>query len=492
MDALLDASITVSRGTVHALLGENGAGKSTLMRVAFGMVQPDAGTIAIDGAPARLSSAADAIARGVGMVHQHFTVVPAMTVAENVSLGGRGRYDSRTAAERVRAIGRETGLELDPGAMAGSLPVSAQQRLETVKALARGARTLIMDEPTAVLAPGEASELMAFLRRYVAGGGAVVLITHKLREALQVADEVTVLRRGRTAMTVASSAATVESLADAMIGDSASVAATAPPRSDDTSNSPASRNPTIAHAIDAAPSPAPTIPFDARVIARAERLAVPDERGALAVREATLDVRAGEIVGIVGVEGSGHRELLRAFAGLAAPAGGSISLPARIAFIPEDRHRDALALDLTVAENVAMRGVARAHGVMGWREIAARTQALLTRFDVRGGRADSTMRALSGGNQQKLVLARELHTEPEGAPELVIAENPTRGLDIAATVAVHRQILAVRDRGGGVVVYSSDVDEVLALADRVVAMFAGGLREVPRDRAEAGRAMLGV
>ncbi|MDQ6926641.1 MAG: ATP-binding cassette domain-containing protein, partial [Candidatus Eremiobacteraeota bacterium] len=282
--ALSDGTIAVAPGSVHALLGENGAGKTTLMRIAYGLVRADAGEITIDGRPVRLQSPADAIARGVGMVHQHLTAVASMTVAENVALGQRGRYDVRAAHARVLAVGERTGLILDPSLRAGDLPVSAQQRLEIVKALAGGARVLILDEPTAVLAPSAAAELVQTLRVFAGRGGSVVLITHKLREALAVADEVTVLRRGRTVLHARADAVTESALVAAMLGDN--VASGAPAM------------------IHRAPRGAPVL------VARA--LVVHDDRGTVRVHDASLDVYAGEIVGIVGVEGAGQHELLRA------------------------------------------------------------------------------------------------------------------------------------------------------------------------------------
>lgn len=457
-DALVDASLHVRPGSVHALLGENGAGKTTLMRIAFGMLRPDAGSLRIAGDAVTLRGPADALARGIGMVHQHFTSVPAMTVAENVALGAHGRYDAARAREVVRALGARTGLTLDPDARANDLPVGAQQRLEIVKALARGARVLILDEPTAVLAPPEAAELLATLRRFADAGGSVVLITHKLPEALAAADEITVLRDGRTVLHGRADALDEGALARAMLGGSEA----------------------------AAPARDAGAPGEAVIAARDLRLR--DDRGVVRVRDATVEARAGEVLGIAGVEGAGQHELLRAFAGRLAPDGGSLRLPERIGFVPEDRHRDALVLDFTLAENVALHGAGRRRGRIAWRDVERHTAALIERFAIRAPGPRARARALSGGNQQKLVLAREL----DGAPEALVVENPTRGLDIAATAALHAELLAARDRGAAVVLYSSDLDEVLALADRLVVMFAGSAREVPVDREAAGRAMLGA
>lgn len=461
--ALDDASIHVRRGTVHGLLGENGAGKTTLMRIAFGLIAPDRGTVAIGGVAGRPASAAAAIGAGLGMVHQHFTNVAAMTVAENVALGGQGAFSAANAAKHVEDIAARTGLSLDPGARAGDLPVGALQRLEIVKALARGARTLILDEPTAVLAPQEADELLVWLRRFADAGNAVVLITHKLREALAIADDVTVLRRGKVVWHSPAAGMTATSLATALLGEDLAMSH--------------ERLPGVASS-DAT----------ADVVARAVHVDMVDERGVTMVRDANLEIRRGEIVGIAAVEGAGQRELLRAFASRVRIAAGYIELPPLIGFVPEDRQRDALVLDFSMTENVALRGAGERRGRVPWRQIGLRTDALMRQFDVRGGQSDSQARTLSGGNQQRFVIGREL----DGNPALLVAENPTRGLDIRAIQSVHGRLVAVAASGGAVLVYSSDLDEVLALATRVVAVHSGTLREVPLERDAVGRAMLGV
>lgn len=458
--ALDSASIRIARGTTHALLGENGAGKSTLMRVAFGLLHPDSGSIAIDGVPVQLRSPADAMSRGIGMVHQHFTLVPAMTVAENVSLGMRGRFDQRRATNLVLQIGERTGLTLDPGARVADLPVGAQQRLEVIKALARDIRVLILDEPTAVLAPAEADELLRWVARWVREGNAAILITHKLREARGIADEVTVLRRGRTVLQSRVSEVDEESLVRAMLGEELA-------REQKLSTQP--------------------LPVDASVI-RLVNVSVARERGELALRDVSLDVRAGEILGVAAIEGSGQLELLRLLAGRGRATSGTVHLPSDIAFIPEDRHRDALVLDMTLTENFALHALGARKGTISWRDAESSTSRALAAFDVRAAGPSSRARELSGGNQQKFVFARELNKMPNA----VIAENPTRGLDIRATQAVHEQLRAVRNQGCAVVVYSSDLDEVLTLADRIVAVHAGTLRVVDRDRDVVGRAMLGL
>ncbi|MFL5579419.1 MAG: ABC transporter ATP-binding protein [Gemmatimonadaceae bacterium] len=527
--ALDGASLRVRAGTVHALLGENGAGKTTLMRVAFGMVAPDAGAVRLadaDGAARerRWRSPADAIAAGIGMVHQHFALVPALTVAENVALGAGARdgwrFDRRAWAARVREIGARTGLALDPDAVAGELPVGAQQRLEIVKALARDARLLVLDEPTAVLAPAEAEELLRWLRAFAAEGRAAVLITHKLREALSVANDVTVLRAGRTAAAMPAREATEAALLAALLGEGAreaeraeavggrpGEAAGAPPQLQDRAADGGERHRSVAGRTEFVQGGPPggndTVrrPTErhhlvaegderhrAPPLVRATALTLADTRGVMRVREATFELRAGEIVGIAAVEGAGQHELLRALAGRLAPAAGTLEAPASAAFIPEDRHHDALALDLALVENVALRRAGASRGRMRWGALARTTRGLMAAYDVRASSERAPARTLSGGNQQKLVLARELADDPA----LVIAENPTRGLDVRASAAVHERLRLARDRGAAVVVYSSDLDEVLAVADRVLVVHGGRVHEAPRDREAVGRLMVGL
>jgi general nucleoside transport system ATP-binding protein len=457
--ALDDVSVSVQRGTVHALLGENGAGKTTLMSIAFGLVRPDAGRVEIDGERRQLRSASDAIAAGIGMVHQHFTSVPAMTVAENVALGGNGLFRAAVARRTVEDIGATTGLLLDPTAYAGDLPVGAQQRLEIVKALARGARTLILDEPTAVLTPSETDDLLRWLREFASADNSVILVTHKLREALAVADDVTVLRRGRIALTGSATTATADGLAAAMLG-----------------------RPIVASNAVAPPRGA------GAAVAVARHIRLCDRRGAAVIRDASFDVRAGEILGIAAIEGAGQRELLRALASRARVASGELRLPHAIGFVPEDRHRDALVLDFSASENVALRAAGARRGPLAWKDIRLHTLQLIRDFDVRGTREGVPVRFLSGGNQQKLVLAREL----DGAPPLLVVENPTRGLDIGATQQIHERLRSASVAGAAIVMYSSDLDEVLALASRVIVIHNGEVRETAPDRQTVGRAMLGV
>ena len=478
--ALDDAHCEIRAGTVHALLGENGAGKTTLMRIAFGIITPESGVIEVDGAPVRFRSSADAIAQGIGMVHQHFMLVPAMTVAENVALGGRGAVESAAAEERTRSIGRETGLLLDPGAKAGELGVGAQQRLEIVKALAHDARILILDEPTAVLSPGETTELYSWLRRFAAQGGTVVLITHRLEEALEIADDVTILRAGRTVLESAAPGLDSHTVIAALTGDPAS--------SSD---------------LAVAPQERPTAPTDSAMHASPaggdavfslEGVGYVDAAGVRRLSDVNLWVAPGEILGVIGVEGAGQRELLRILAGRLQPTSGTVKRPAQVGFVPEDRSRDALIPSMSLVENFALAGASSRRGLMDWSRLDAETNQVINELDVRTSSADARVATLSGGNQQKLVVGRERAV----ARAALVAENPTRGLDIRASERVRREISARRGTPAPAVIYhSSDLDEVLAVATRVVACFAGRVTAVvppatEGDRTPYAKALMGV
>lgn len=472
--ALDDASIAVRRGTVHALLGENGAGKSTLMRIAFGMLKPEHGTIHIDGVAVTFASSAEAIARGIGMVHQHFSLVATMRAVENVALGTRGRLDLEAIAARMTEVARATGLSIDPAAVAGDLSVSAQQRLEIVKALVRDARLLILDEPGAVLTPDERAELDRWLRRFADGGGSVVLITHKVREALAVADDLTVLRRGRTVLSAARAAVTEDTVIDAMTGESALRAAL--------------RAPWHGASEPAQPLATPVLALD--------HVRVVDDRGITRLHDVSLTVARGEVLGVIGVEGAGARELLRVLAGRLTPSRGTVTRPAQVGFIPEDRLHDAIVPTFSLAENLALAESGAARGTLDWRAVAARTLDVITAHDVRNGAPARRIDTLSGGNQQKFVVGREDRL----GRDALVAENPTRGLDLRAAHAV---LDVVRRAGGAdvpsraVVFYSTDLDEVLSVATRVVACFNGTVREVrpaadPTDRTPYARALVGA
>lgn len=461
--ALDAADLAVRQGTVHALLGENGAGKSTLMRIAFGMQRADAGSVELSGSVRHWKSSADAISAGLGMVHQHFLLVPAMTVAENVALGDRGffrGFNPRLAAERVRQIGEHTGLVLDPMARAADLPVGAQQRLEIVKAMARDAQLLIFDEPTAVLSPHETAELYAWMRKFVQAGKTIVLITHKIREALGVADDVTVLRRGRSVLTGASGALAESDVVGALLGE----------------------QPAAPHVRSTAVS------RPGGVIIRLDSVSVSGTAGGARLHECSVEARGGEILGVAGVEGAGQRELLRLFAGRLAPTRGVVTRPARTGFVPEDRQRDALIGELSLIANFALKEAAEKTGIISWRSYEARTARTAQLHDVRTNSLATMASALSGGNQQKFVIGREL----EGAPNALVVENPTRGLDIRATAEVLAQLRAAREAGVAIVAYSSDLDEVLSIADRMLVCFNGTVTETAVDATAVGRAMLGA
>ncbi len=465
--ALSSATLVARRGTVHALLGENGAGKTTLMRIAFGMIRPDAGHIRVDGIDRVFPSPGAAIDAGIGMVHQHFTLVPAMTVAENIALGGRGILKPARIRASILELADRTGLAIDPDARIENLPAGAQQRVEILKALARNTRILILDEPTAVLTPAEARELLSKARELVSNGGTAILITHKLRDALEFADDVTVLRRGSTAWTGAISDATEEILISAMLGGDdvrsrveggvVEGGASAPKRTDEPVMSLTNVN-------------------------------VRDALGVERLRAATISIRSGEIVGIAAVEGNGQRELLRVLAGRMTADSGEVAIPSVVGFIPEDRQRDALIEDFSLRDNIALLGAGARSGIMKWNDVRSETRALLAGYDVRARDESLQARALSGGNQQKLIVGREI----EGSRAALVAENPSRGLDVQAAAAVHARIREARNAGMAVAVYSSDLDEVLSLADRVVAVYAGRMIEVQLDHESVGRAMLGL
>lgn len=464
--ALDGAECAVRAGTVHALLGENGAGKTTLMRIAFGMLQPDAGELLLHGRPYHPQDSRAAIAAGVGMVHQHFMLVPALTVAENAALGGHGRFARADAAARVRAIGEATGLQLNPDARVADLPVGAQQRAEIVRALSHDARVLILDEPTAVLTPSESDELYAWMRRFAAQGGTAVLITHKLREALAVADDVTVLRRGRSVLQQRRGEVTEPALVQAIIGTG----------------------------VDArAEQPLPTAP-DGDVVLALDAAGWTDGRGVTRLAPTTLQVRRGEILGVLGVEGAGQAELLRLLAGRLAPSTGNVQRPERVGFIPEDRLQDAIIPAFTLTENLALAVAGTAEGLMPWTELRDTTSALVEEYDVRAPGPSALAAALSGGNQQRFVVGRE-RARAEGA---LVAENPTRGLDVRAAQRVLDAIRSVATVArGAAVVHSADLDEILALTRRIAVCFNGQVHEVPppadpNDREPYARALVGA
>ncbi len=453
VQALNGADFVLARGEVHGLLGENGAGKSTLMHVAYGLIQPDRGSIRVDGREVTITSPRDARRFGIGMVHQHFTSIPTLSVEENLWLAA-GRFGSAMGAPPSAEPGSlraKLWEGLDPRARVETLPVGAKQRLEILQALAADARILLLDEPTAVLTPAEIDQLLSVLRVFAANGGAVVIITHKLDEVFASADRVTVLRRGEVVLRGERAALTHEGLARAMIGDDA------------------------ASAVDL-----PAVP------------AARPQRSVLA-RTGELEAMSGEIVGIAAVEGNGQRHLLRSLAGVER-RGPDVFALEPVAFIPEDRSTEGLIPRFTLAENLVL-GLStdprwRQGFWLRWPRAIERTSELLQEFRIRASGPTALARTLSGGNQQKLVFARTV----EARPRVVIAENPTRGLDLHATRFVHDRLRSLAIEGAAVVVYSTDLDEVISLADRVFVIRDGKVREAPRgaDRLQIGAMMLGT
>lgn len=455
--ALDRVHFAVAQGSVHALLGENGAGKSTLMRIAYGLVAPDTGVIHRFGASAPSGSVRAAVRSGVGMVHQQLSLVPALTAAENVALGAAGRYSPAAVSETMRKVAEASGLRVAPDALVRDLSIVEQQRLEIVKALARGARLLVLDEPTTGLAPAEIDDLLQWIRGFANGGGSVVLVTHRLREALAVADDVTVLRRGVVADSGPARTRTAESLARAIFPDAVETAAAA------------------------TPSPG-------EVVAELRSATVRDNGGLTRIKAATLQLRRGEILGVAAVEGSGHRELLALLAGTIGPSEGIVTIPRRIALIPSNRLRDAMVADFTLAENFALRGAGARRGRVHWGEMAEGARRVIERFTVVADSPQAPARTLSGGNQQRFVVGREL----ADAVDLVVADDPGRGLDFRASQFVRAQLRAAAAAGAAVLFHATDLDEVLSLAARVVVVFHGTVRECPPDRDLVGRAMLGA
>ena len=449
-------------GEVHALLGENGAGKSTLMNVLYGLYQPDEGEILVKGELIRLHSPKDAISHGIGMVHQHFMLIPVMTVAENIVLASEPTHagvllDYRAANKRVADLSSSFNFAIDPTARVESITVGQQQRVEILKALYRRADILILDEPTAVLTPQEAHELFEILKTLTKEGMSVIFITHKLNEVLEIADRITVLRRGKRIDTVDRQGATEQELARMMVGRDV-----------------------LLRVDKAAPSVAETL-------LSVENLHVVDDRGLEAVRGVSFNVRSGEIVGLAGVDGNGQSELIDAISGLRRVSSGTVSIGGRdvtgdnpssildlgLGHIPEDRQLRGLVLEFSLAENLALHDFDKPpDSRWGWlfpRQLIRRARDLLKQYDVRGGGPQTRAAALSGGNQQKVVLAREIGREPS----VLIAAQPTRGLDVGAIEFVHRQLVEARDNGKAVLLVSLELDEILSLSDRVLVVYEG-------------------
>ena len=471
------------RAEVHALLGENGAGKSTLMSILYGLYTADSGEILMNGKPVVINSPKHAIELGIGMVHQHFMLIPVMTVTENIVLAQEPRHagvllDYDAAAERVRELSTSFGLAVDPNARIQKITVGQQQRVEILKALYRGAEILILDEPTAVLTPQEARELFEIIEGLKAQGKSIVFISHKLNEVLEVADRITVLRRGKRVETIPREGATEAGLARSMVGRE------------------------VLLRVEKKPAE-PGEP-----LLRVADLSVRDDRGLEAVRGVGFDVRAGEIVGIAGVDGNGQSELIDALTGLRKAAGGQMTvggqdlthasarqaLDAGMGHIPEDRQRRGLVLDFNLAENLALHDYGKEpFSRFGWlnpRRWLRWAAGLLKEFDVRGGGPTTRGGSLSGGNQQKVVVAREVSRDPS----VLIAAQPTRGLDVGAIEFVHRRLVEQRDAGKAVLLVSLELEEILSLSDRILVLYEGRivaefLPDVSEE--EVGIAMLG-
>ncbi len=457
-----DVTLQVEKGSIHALLGENGAGKSTLMSILFGLYQPDGGSIRIRGQAAVVSDPNVANELGIGMVHQHFKLVHNFTVMENIILGLEPRQglsiDVKKAAKKVEELSRLYGLDVDPCARIEDISVGMQQRVEILKMLYRDAEILIFDEPTAVLTPQEIHELMAVMRRLVEEGKTILLITHKLKEIKAVADTCTVLRRGRLIGTVAVKDASEASMAEMMVGRE------------------------VNFSVDKGPA------SPGEVVLEIQSLRVKNSKDILAVKDLSLSVRKGEILGLCGIDGNGQTELIQALTGLARIESGSVRihghevtrLPVRqrldrgLGHIPEDRHRHGLVLDFRLDENMVIHSYGRApfsrYGVLDAAAIRSNADRLIAEFDVRAGKGPATLaRSMSGGNQQKAILAREIDRSPDA---FVIAQ-PTRGLDVGAIEYIHKRIVAERDKGKAILLVSLELDEILDVSDRIAVIYGG-------------------
>jgi simple sugar transport system ATP-binding protein len=456
--------LDVRPGEIHALLGENGAGKTTLMNVLYGLARPDEGEILLDGEVVALEGPADAIARGISMVHQHFMLVPVLTVAENIVLGAetmKGRYflDRAEAHRRIIELGQRFGFDIDPEARVGSLSVGWQQRVEILKALYRDARILVLDEPTAVLTPQETEEIFAVLRGLAKAGHSIIFISHKLYEVLAIADRITVIRRGKVVGQRLPGETTEEDLAELMVGREVSLV------------------------VDRG------ISKPGESVLKVAGLKARDDRGREAVRGVDLEIRGGEILGIAGVAGNGQDELVEALIGLRRPTDGRVTLDgnditghsirsvyaAGVAFVPADRHRFGIVLAFSLPDNLVLTSYHRepyAHGLL--RDDAAIRRTAVERieaFDIRTPTADVRASTLSGGNQQKVIVAREFARDLR----LLVLDQPTRGLDVGSIEFIHKQAIAKRDAGTAILLVSAELDEVLELSDRIAVMYRGAI-----------------
>lgn len=473
-------NLEIRQGEVHALLGENGAGKTTLMKILYGLYKPDSGAIYLNQQKTVITSPNQAIRLGIGMVHQHFMLIPPFTVLENIILGcepkhSLGRINKTQALAKIDQLSTELGLKIDPHALVADISVGMQQRVEILKALYRDAQILILDEPTAVLTPQEADELGQILRNLVNRGKSIIFISHKLKEVKKFADRVTVIRHGRVIATVDSATATVESLAELMVGRK------------------------VALAVEKKLSQ----PGD--VVLRVEEITALDNRKLPALKNINFEVKAGEILAIAGVDGNGQSELIEVLTGLRSATGGRLLLEGRnivnqsprqiinsgVAHIPEDRHKLGLVLDFSIWENLILEvyrnGEFSRYGVIKESLCKEHAARLVKEYDVRTPHIHLAAKSLSGGNQQKLVVAREIHRNPK----LMVVAQPTRGLDVGAIEFVHQQLIAQRDQGKALLLFSLELDEVLTLADRIAVMYEGEIVGC-LPRAEANEELLGL
>ena len=459
-------NLHLRKGEIHALLGENGAGKSTLMNMLAGLLEPTSGEIAVNGQVVNLDSPSKAAGLGIGMVHQHFMLVEAFTVAENIILGSEltknGVLDIAGASKEIKALSERYGLAVDPSAKVADISVGAQQRVEILKTLYRGADILIFDEPTAVLTPSEIEELMAIMKNLVKEGKSIILITHKLDEIRAVSDRVTVIRRGKSIETVKIAGATNADLAEMMVGRSVSF------KTEKQASQPK------------------------EVVLSIKDLVVNENRGVPAVKNLSLDVRAGEIVGIAGIDGNGQSELIQAITGLRKVESGSIDLKGdsivglhprqitelSVGHVPEDRHRDGLILEMMISENIALQTYYKEphskNGILNYSNITSYAKKLMEEFDVRAASELVPAAALSGGNQQKAIIAREIDRDPD----LLIVSQPTRGLDVGAIEYIHKRLIEERDNGKAVLVVSFELDEILNVSDRIAVIHDGKIQGI--------------
>ena len=459
-------NLHLRKGEIHALLGENGAGKSTLMNMLAGLLEPTSGEIVVNGQVVNLDSPSKAASLGIGMVHQHFMLVEAFTVAENIILGSEltknGVLDIAGASKEIKALSERYGLAVDPSAKVADISVGAQQRVEILKTLYRGADILIFDEPTAVLTPSEIEELMAIMKNLVKEGKSIILITHKLDEIRAVSDRVTVIRRGKSIETVEIAGATNADLAEMMVGRSVSF------------------------------KTEKQVSQPKEVVLSIKDLVVNENRGVPAVKNLSLDVRAGEIVGIAGIDGNGQSELIQAITGLRKVESGSIELKGdsivglhprqitelSVGHVPEDRHRDGLILEMMISENIALQTYYKEphskNGILNYSNITSYAKKLMEEFDVRAASELVPAAALSGGNQQKAIIAREIDRDPD----LLIVSQPTRGLDVGAIEYIHKRLIEERDNGKAVLVVSFELDEILNVSDRIAVIHDGKIQGI--------------